>query len=349
MTYYCIQHFLDEPDAYKRFDELVNSELFKDLKEEKRKGFKRYASSNGHWLALKDGTDVLNLIAAVDKDPINNYTCIDYEAANENSIENQGSLNRFKVKSKAGENDKKMELIARITAFSNYNFLIEKFCEWSLESDKEIVDVEHKIKEKYHWEVPEDVTEEYLHNLESFLDVCGRNCSKIELNYNLARTHCKNIRINGLDVDINPIHRNIDTIKLKLSNAKVTYGRIKDMKDIALGKIEIRNMMVSNKIQEDMLKRQKDAMTIEHASWIIEGIVVFYYTINIWERINPAGYEQTSLLLRYAVGIIMALGVFLIFEAYKDYRLKKAVKDKYRYYLLFSIVFLASGLVMINI
>jgi hypothetical protein len=64
---------------------------------------------------------------------------------------------------------------------------------------------------------------------------------------------------------------------------------------------------------------------------------------------NSTGFEQASELLRYGTAIYMAIGVILLFEVVKEFTLAKAIKNKYRFYMVFSLVYLAVGLVMINI
>lgn len=346
MKYICIDHFFDESDANRRFEQLIEEH---SLKEERKENFLRYASKNEFWIALKKTTDTITLIADLPVTSKEFFTCIEYEYVDEEfSFEVLELLpNRFKLRFRKEEEKKHSGLIRKLIDFSNFTFLIQSFYERSSEAFEEVLKVDDEITEKYKWRIPKNFGEEFLSELESVLDVCGRNYSKMEANYHLALTHLENVKIVGLEIDISQIRKIVDEMRFKRMSSKVIYERIKDMKDIALGNVEVRGMKSSMQFQKDLLGLQRHAITIQHATIIIEAFIVYAYTFHVWISVNAEGFKQASLLMKYVTPLFIALGAVLFVEFVKD--LKIGLGKKSVIYFLFSLILLASGIYLMNV
>lgn len=344
MKYLCIDHFFDESDANRRFEQLIEEH---SLKEERKENFLRYASKNEFWIALEKTTDTITLIANLWVTFKEFFTCIEYEYAEDYSFEVLELLpNRFKLRFRKEEEEKYSGLIRKLIDFSNFTFLIQSFYKRSSEAFEEVIKVDDEITEKYEWRIPKNFGEEFLNALESILDVCGRNYSKMEANYHLALTHLENVKIVGLEIDISPIRKIVDEMRFKRMSSKVIYERIKDMKDIALGNVEVRGIKSSMQFQKDLLGLQRHAITIQHATIIIEAFIVYAYTFHVWISVNKEGFVQASLLMKYVTPLFIALGAVLFVEFVKD--LKIGLGKRSVVYFLFSLILLASGIYLMN-
>lgn len=348
MKYFSIDHFFDESDANERFEKLIEDYGFK---EEENKNFLRYALKDEFWIALQKTIDTTTLIADLQVISKNFFTIIEYEYAEDFSFKVQEVLpNRFKLTFREEEEDKYSGLIHKLIDFSNFAFLIQRFHERSSEAFEEVNRIDEEIADKYKWRIPKNFGEEFLSELERLLDVCGRNYSKIEANYHLALTHLKNVREVvkkvGLEIDLSPIRRLIEEMRFNLKSSETIYERIKDMKDITLGNVEIRGMKSSMRLQEEMLGLQKYAMTIRHASIIIEAFIVYATTLQVWSAVNAEGFKVASLLMKYVTPLFITLGVVLFVEFLKD--LKIGIAKRSVISLLLSIILIASGIYLMS-
>lgn len=297
------------------------------------KDFLSYASKDEFWIALQKTNDTTTLIADLQVMPKGFYTVIEYEYAEPFFFEVQGILpNRFKLRFRKEEEEKHIGLFYKIRDFSNFTFLIQNFYERGSEAFDEIIRIDHEISDEYKWRIPRNFEDDFLSKLESFLDLCGRNYSKMKQNHYLVLTHIKNIKKVDLDIDLSPIQKIVNEMTFKLMNSKVIYERIRDMKDIALGKTE--------------LGLQKYVITIQQASKIIEIFIIYAYTFVVWKSVNEEGFKHASLLIKYFTPLFIALGVVLFVEFLKDF--KVGLKLTPLLYLLCSIVLFAFGIYMMN-
>ena len=347
MKYLYIDHFFDESDANSRFELLQGP----DFKEEKKENYLRYASKDNFWIGLTKTMDTITLITSLHITSEDFFSCIEYEYAEEFSFKVQEILpNRFKLRFREEDERKYSELIRRLIDFSNFTFLIQRFHDRSSEASEEINRIDKEIEDKYKWRIPKNFGEEFLSELENLLDVCGRNYSKIEVNYHLAITHLKNItevvKKVRLEIDLSQIRRLIEEMRFNLKSSETIYERIKDMKDITIGNVEVRGMKSSMRVQEELLGLQKYGMTVQHASIIIEAFIVYATTLQIWSAVNAEGFKVASLLMKYVTPLFITLGVVLFVEFLKD--LKIGLTKRSVIYFLFSIILSIYGIYLMS-
>ncbi len=354
MKYFCISHFFDPNEANSRFEQLIEEH---HLENDGNENFLKHASRNEFWAALTKTSDTITLTADIQSSSEDFFTVIEYDYAstfigneygNEFSFEVQKILpNRFKLSFRKEDEEKYTGFVRKVRDFSHFTFLIQRSNERYAEAFKEVIKVDTEITES-NWRIPENFGEEFLVKLENRLDLCGKNYSKMVANYNLALTHLENIKLIELNIDISPVQRIIDEMRFKLMNSKVIYERLKDMKDIAIGSLEVRNMKSSMQLQKELLGLHKHSITIQNASIVIEAFIVYAYTITVWKSVNEEGFKHASLVMKYMIPLFITMGVVLFVEFAKNFKIG-FLERKSLIYFIFSLILLVSGLILMNI
>ena len=88
--------------------------------------------------------------------------------------------------------------------------------------------------------------------------------------------------------------------------------RLRDMKDLALGKIDLDVKIELKDVQREVLGVQKHSYAMQLAGLVIEYFVVFAYSIKVWESINVEGFEHSSLAVKVLAPFFVSSGVVAI-------------------------------------
>ncbi len=345
MKYYHIKHFLKKDDAENLFEKIIEDNgLKEDIKADY---FWRYASKDGFWVALDDKTmNTVTLIADMPFELKDFFTVVEYNDDAQKFSFKSHDMRRFTLKHRRQDQAKYSRFLSDLGNFSNSNFLMETFYDRFISAFNVIVELDHEIYRDYNWRVPEDSSEEFLSKIESLLDNCGSNYSKMESNYNLAKVHFMNTETlkkkigkdYGVKLKIDYLKSIIYEMDGKIANSKVIYKRITDMKDITVGK--------------ESLRLQKYAIRIQHAAIIIEAFIIYAYTFYIWIHVNPKGFENTQIPLKYIIPMLIAIGTVFFVESTKSLKIWKYLKIKKWKSLIFfliALILILTGFYLINL
>jgi hypothetical protein len=158
--------------------------------------------------------------------------------------------------------------------------------------------------------------------MEMYLNRCGRTYSSVRANYDMIKTHFKNFKYTLRDLrrigrvyDENVcriVEVTIHECKHKLNLASVVYRRLRDMKDLALGKIDLDVKRELKDVQKEVLDVQWHSYAMQWAGLMIEFFVVFAYSIKVWESLNKEGFEHSSLFVKVLAPLCVSFGVVAI-------------------------------------
>lgn len=256
-------------------------------------------------------------------------------------------------------------LIRKLIILSNYFYNLKKFHNRGINGFLHITQLDQEIQnnEEYQWKLPKVVNDEVLDQIETWLEQASKNYYLIAANHNLILTHTKNIK--NITTSIEERYKktlNIQTFtvlsdefELKYLNSQAVYERIKDLKDISLGKIETQKMDQNTQLQKELITIQKYSNTIQKSTIIIELFIVYAYTFHIWEVINKHGLESSPTLLKFIVPLIVAIGVVLFIEFILELLNKEwlqiinEIPEKLRIFLFFiiSVIMILGGILYI--
>jgi hypothetical protein len=182
--------------------------------------------------------------------------------------------------------------------------------------------IDGQIDERYGWMLKEDFRDEDLNEIEEYLNRCGRAYSSMRANYDMIKTHFKNFKYTLRDLrrigcvyDENVcrvVEVTIHECEHKLNLASVVYIRLRDMKDLALGKIDLDVKRKLKDVQSEVLDIQRHSYAMQLAGLVIEFFVVFAYSIKVWESLNKEGFEHSSLAVKVLAPLCVSFGVVAI-------------------------------------
>lgn len=220
--------------------------------------------------------------------------------------------------------DDYVPVLRKLIILSNYFYNLKSFHNRGINGFVNITKIDQEIQnnKEYGWKLPKEVNDTVLNQIETWLEVASKNYYLIAANHNLILTHIKNIK--NISASLEEHYKkalNIQTFiiladefELKYLNSQAVYERIKDLKDISLGKIETQKMNQNTQLQKELITIQKYSNTIQKSTIIIELFIVYAYTFHIWEVINKHGLESSPPYLQFIIPLIVAIGVVLFIE-----------------------------------
>ena len=341
--YFQIKHFHEQDKAEKLFKKICADH---NLKEKAEKSYWKYADNGKFWMALDDRTNnTLTLIADLPDESEDFFTIFEYD---EDALDFyfkilDSDLRRFELEYKKEDQQKFSNFLGSFKQFSNSNFLINTFYERVIDAYNGIENLDKKIGKEYNWRIPKEIDDKFLSDLESYLDDCGNYYSSMESNYLYAKTELKNIETHvkqyeekyGVNIKINDFQRLIDEMEVKVASSKIVFKRIGNMKDIVIGKESIKN--------------QEYALTLQRSTIILEIFVFYASSIAIWNYANPVGFTQMPLLLKYVIPMFVAVGVVLLVESIKDFKIYKYLIPLKVPAIWRSLIFIILALILIII
>jgi hypothetical protein len=223
--------------------------------------------------------------------------------------------------------------------------------------------LDKEISEDLNWKLPETVDDSLLEKMELWLDNSGRDYYQIKSNHNLILTHSKNIQTvikkvkeqYNVEIDISPFQVLSDELELKYLNSETIYERVKDLKDLSMGKIEIKKMDLNTELQKELVGIQKYSNRIQQSAVIIEAFIVYAYTFYIWVHVNEEGLKNSPLYLKFIVPLMVAVGAVLFVEFARelDYGWLEKFNNhpslKSAIFLIISLILIAGGIWFISL
>lgn len=267
--------------------------------------------------------------------------------------------NDFSFKYPEIEEENFQPLLTRLIHLSNFIFLINKFHNRGINAFRDINNIDEEISRDLKWELPENVDNALLIKIESWLDSSGRDFYQIKSNYNLMVNHFKNIRTikekisekYNILIDVEPFDVILNELEMKYWASESIYDRIKDLKDLLLGKIEIKKLDMNTQLQRELVGIQKYSNRIQQTAVLIEAFIVYAYTFYIWVHVNEEGLLNSPLYLKLLIPLMIAIGVVLFVEFARElnYGRFEHINKKYKKFVFFlaSIILIVIGLLFI--
>ncbi|HDN73947.1 MAG TPA: hypothetical protein ENG16_02850 [Archaeoglobus sp.] len=221
------------------------------------------------------------------------------------------------------------KIVGILTRLALYVYLIFTFSKKLEDAFKEISNVDSSVDEWCGYKLKEDFKDEDLKEIEEYLNKCGRAYSSVKANYNMIQTHFKNFEYalgdlcqmgEVMDENVSRVVEvRIHECKHKLDSAGVVYERLRDMKDLALGRIDLDVKRELKEVQGGVLNVLTHSYAMQLAGLVIEFFIVFAYSIKVWESLNAEAFEHSSLAVRVLAPLCVSFGVvaitkFLVFS-----------------------------------